>query len=159
MDKNKFRYCILLLIDDDNQSKIFISKENKYYIRGDDKSIHVKILNEFKDIRKSYGINVIDTTDDYYKINEPNIIKHCTILLIDEEDHSKIFLSEKTHTIFVIILMIIMMLMVMIILMMIMVIIIISMMIMIMIIIIMILIIMVMMFMIMVMVVMMVMMN
>ena len=30
MDENKFRYCTLLLIDDDNHSKIFISEENKY---------------------------------------------------------------------------------------------------------------------------------
>ena len=95
MDENKFRYCTLLLIDDDNHSKIFISEENKYQIKNNNKSIHVKILNEFKDIRKSYGINVIDTTDNYYKINEPDIIKHCTFLLIDEDDRSKMFLSEK----------------------------------------------------------------
>ena len=25
----------------------------------------------------------------------PGIIKHCTILLIDDDDHSKIFISEK----------------------------------------------------------------
>ena len=30
MDENKFRYCTLLLTDDDNHSKIFISEENKY---------------------------------------------------------------------------------------------------------------------------------
>ena len=46
---------------DDNHSKIFISEENKSCVRGDNKSIHIKILNEFKDIRKSYGINVINT--------------------------------------------------------------------------------------------------
>ena len=51
MDKNKFRYCILLLIDNDNHSKIFIFEENKYYTRVDNKSIHVKILNNFKDVR------------------------------------------------------------------------------------------------------------
>ena len=68
MEENKFRYCKLLLIDNDNHSKIFISKENKYYIRGDNKPIHIKILNEFEDIRKSYGINVIDITDNYYKL-------------------------------------------------------------------------------------------
>ena len=95
MEKNKFRYWKLLLIDNDSNSKIFISEENKYCVRGDNKSIHVKILNEFKDIRKSYGINVIDITDNYYKINKPSIIKHCTILLIDDYDHSKIFTSEK----------------------------------------------------------------
>ena len=65
MEENKFRYCKLLLIDNDNDTKLFISKENKYYIKGDNKWIHVKILNEFKDIRKSHGINVIDITDNY----------------------------------------------------------------------------------------------
>ena len=102
MYKNKFRYCTLLLIDENNHSRIFISEENRYYIRRDNKSIHAQILNEFKDIRKSYGINVnyykiddttdnyykIDnTTDNYYEINGFYIIKHCTILLIDKDDH------------------------------------------------------------------------
>ena len=71
MDENKFRffkYCTLLLIDDDNHSKLFISEKDKYYIRGDNKSMHVKILNKFKDIRKSYQINVKDVTDNYYKL-------------------------------------------------------------------------------------------
>ena len=95
MEENKFRYCKLLLIDDDNNSKIFISEKNKYYVKNNNKSIHIKILNEFKDIRKSYGINVINTTDNYYKINEPSIIKHCTILLIYDYNHGKIFISEK----------------------------------------------------------------
>ena len=95
MDKNNFRYCTLLLISDDNCSKIYISEGNKYYIKNNNKSMHIKILNEFKDIRKSYGINVIDITDNYYEINEPDIIKHCTILLIDEDDHWNIFLSKK----------------------------------------------------------------
>ena len=94
MDKNKFRYCTLLLIDDYNHSKIFISKKDKYYI-SDNKSIHIKILNEFEDIRKSYEINVKDITDKYYKIGVPRITKHCTILLIDDDNHSKIFISEK----------------------------------------------------------------
>ena len=39
MDENKFRYCTLLLIDDDNHSKISISEKDKYCIRGDNKSI------------------------------------------------------------------------------------------------------------------------
>ena len=98
MEENKFRYCKLLLIDDDNNSKIFISKKNKCYIKNNNKStIHIKILNKFKDIRKSYGINVIDTNNNnyYYKTDEPNTIKSCTILLIDDYDHSKIFISEK----------------------------------------------------------------
>ena len=103
MDKNKFRYFTLLFINDNNHSKIFASERNKYYIRGDNKSIHVKILNEFKDIRKSFGINVIDTgdnyykiddtTDNYYKTDKPRIKKHCTILLIDDDDYSKISIS------------------------------------------------------------------
>ena len=94
------------MISDNNHSKIFASKKNKYCIRGDNKSRHVKILNEFKDIRKSYGINVIDTadnyyykiddtTDNYYKTDKLCIKKHCTISLIDDDDHSKIFISEK----------------------------------------------------------------
>ena len=83
------------MIDNDNHSKIFASEENRYYIKGNNKVIHIKLLNEFKDIRKFYGINVNDTTDNYYKINESNIIKHYTILLIDKDDHSKMFLSEK----------------------------------------------------------------
>ena len=83
------------MIDNDNHSKIFASEENRYYIKGNNKVIHIKLLNEFKDIGKSYGINVNDTTDNYYKINESNIIKHYTILLIDKDDHSKMFLSEK----------------------------------------------------------------
>ena len=44
MDRNKFRYCTLLFIDDDNHSKIFISEKDKYYVRGDNKLIHVNIL-------------------------------------------------------------------------------------------------------------------
>ena len=86
MDKNKFRYCTLLLINDQNHSKIFISKKNKYYIRDDNELIRIKILNEFKDIRKSYKTNVKDITDDYYKTDEPHIIRHCTILLIDDDN-------------------------------------------------------------------------
>ena len=97
MDKNKIRYCTLLLINDYNHSKIFSSEKNKYYIRDDNKSILIKILNEFEDIRKfCYKINVIDITDNYHKIDkEPRNIKHCTILLIDDDNHSKIFISEK----------------------------------------------------------------
>ena len=93
------------MIDEYNHSRVFISEKNRYYIRHNDKSIHVQILSEFKDIRKSYGINVTettdnyykidDTTDKYYKIDEHYIKKDCTILLIDENDHSKMFLSEK----------------------------------------------------------------
>ena len=96
MDENKFRffkYCILLLIDDDDHSKISICKKDRYYIRGHNKSIHVRSLNKFKDIRKSYEINVI--TDNYYKIDKPCIIKYCTILLINDDNHSKIFIYGK----------------------------------------------------------------
>ena len=65
MDKNEIRYCTFLLIDNDNHSKIFISKENRYYIKNNNKSIHIKIFNKLKDIRKSYGINVNHITDNY----------------------------------------------------------------------------------------------
>ena len=96
MDKNKFRYCTLLLIDEYNHSRIFISEKNRYYIRRDNKLIHLQILNEFKDIRKSYNkIDVIDTNNNYYKIDKSRIIKSFTILLIDDDDRSKIFISEK----------------------------------------------------------------
>ena len=95
MDRNKFRYCTLLLIDDDHHSKIFISEKDKYYIRGDNKSIHVNILNEFKDIRNSYEINVKDVSDNYYNIVKPNIKKYCTILLIDDIHTGRIYISEK----------------------------------------------------------------
>ena len=95
MNKNKIRYCTLLLINDYNHSKIFISEKNKYYIRGDNESIHVKILNEFEDIRISCKINVNDITDNYCKIDEPHIVRHCTILLIDDDNHSKIFISKN----------------------------------------------------------------
>ena len=83
------------MIKDDNHSKIFVSEKNKCYIRGDNKSMHVKILNEFKDFRKSYEINLIDTKNNYYKTDELSIKKHCTILLIDDDDHSRIFISNK----------------------------------------------------------------
>ena len=98
MDKNKFKYCTLLLINDYNHSKIFISPKNKYYIRDDNKSIHVKNLNKFKDIRKFNEINVSveDITDNYYKTNKSCIIRHCTVLSIDDNNHSRIFISEKT---------------------------------------------------------------
>ena len=62
-------------------------------IKNNNKSIHVKILNEFKDIGKSDGINVMDRTDNYQKINEPSIIKRCTIFLIDDYNYRKTFIS------------------------------------------------------------------
>ena len=69
MDKNKIRYCTFLWMNDYDHSKIFISEKNKYYIRDDNESIRVKILNKFEDIRKSYKINVINisniSNDDY----------------------------------------------------------------------------------------------
>ena len=100
MDENKFRfskYCTLLLIDDDdNHSKIFISEKNEYYTEyGDNRSIYINILNSFKDLRKSYEINVIDLTDNYYKIDISNIKKYCTILLIDDIHTGRIFIFEK----------------------------------------------------------------
>ena len=95
MEENKFRYCKILLIDNDSNSKIFISEKNKYYVRNYNKSIHIKILNKFRDIKKSYKINVNDTSDNYYKADIDCIKKHWTILLIDDYDHSKIFVSKK----------------------------------------------------------------
>ena len=59
------------MIDDDNHGKIFVSEKNKYYIKyGYNRSINVNILNEFKDTKKSYKINVIDLTDNYYNIDK-----------------------------------------------------------------------------------------
>ena len=85
-----------LLIDGDNHCKIFISEKSKYCIKNDNESMDIEIWNEFKDIRKSYKINVKDMSDKYYNIDyEPNNIKHCTVLLIDDDDDSKIFISEK----------------------------------------------------------------
>ena len=94
MDKNGLRYCTLLLIYNGNHSKILISKKSMYYIKNN-KSIRIKIFNKFKDIKKSYRINVNDITDNYYKIDSSSIVKSCTILLIDDDDHCKIFISEK----------------------------------------------------------------
>ena len=95
MEENKFRYCKSLLIDNDSNSKISISEKNKYHIRNYNKSIHLKILNKFRDIKKSYRINVNDTTDNYDKTDKLCIKKHCTILLIDDYDHSKLFISKN----------------------------------------------------------------
>ena len=77
--------------------KIFISEKNKYYIRDDNTPVHVKLLNRFKNIRKFYetNVNAKDITDNYYKIDRSCIIRHCTILLVDDDNHSKIFISEK----------------------------------------------------------------
>ena len=58
--------------------------------------MHLQILSKFKDIRKSYNkIDVIDTNNNYYKIDKSRIIKNWTILLIDDDDRSRIFISEK----------------------------------------------------------------
>ena len=53
------------------------------------------ILNRFKDIKKSFEINVIDLTDNYYNIDKSDFKIYCTILLIDDINTSKIFISEK----------------------------------------------------------------
>ena len=51
--------------------KYLFPKKNKSYIKyGDNRSIYVNILNEFKDIKKSYKINVIDLTNNYYNIDK-----------------------------------------------------------------------------------------
>ena len=76
--------------------KYLCLKKNKYYIEyDDDKLVQTKFLNKFKDIRKFYNINVINITDNYYKYDKPNTKKYCTLLLIDDYDHGKIFISEK----------------------------------------------------------------
>ena len=87
MGENKIsRYCTILLIDNGNHSKIFVSEKNNYYCEyGDNRSIHVNILNEFKDIKKSHEINVIDLSDNHYDIYKSDIKKHCIILLIPVE--------------------------------------------------------------------------
>ena len=97
MDRRRIKYFKLLLIDDDNNSKIFVSELNKYYIRGCNKSIHVKILNKFEDINSyiSHKISVIDMTSGYYENYKYFALKHCTILLTDDNNHSKIFISKK----------------------------------------------------------------
>ena len=96
MDENKIsRYCTMLLIDDNNHSKIFVSKKKKYYCEyGNNRSIQVNILNEFKDIKKSHEI-VIDLSDNHYDIYKSDIKKYCTILLIDDINTSRTFISEK----------------------------------------------------------------
>ena len=50
----------------------------------------------FKDIKKSYKINVIDLTNNYYNIDKSDIKKYCTILLKDDINTSRIFISEKS---------------------------------------------------------------
>ena len=80
--------------------KYLFLKKNKYYIDySDNRSIYVNILNSFKDIRKSYEINVKDITDNYYKIDISGIKKYCTILLIDDMHTGRIYISEKICTI------------------------------------------------------------
>ena len=54
------------------------------------------ILNRFKDIKKSYEINVTDLTDNYYNIDKSDIKKYCTILLIDDIKTIRIFISGKS---------------------------------------------------------------
>ena len=96
MKINVVDICAILLIDDDNHSKIFVPETNKYYIKyGDNRSIYANILNEFKDIKTSYKINVIDLSDNYYNIDKSDTKKYCTILLIDDVITSRIFISEK----------------------------------------------------------------
>ena len=43
-----------------------------------------------------YKIDDITNNNYYYKNDKFCITKYCTILLIDEDDHSKIFISEKS---------------------------------------------------------------
>ena len=114
MDKKQIKYCTLLLINDHNHSKIYISEENKYYIRSDG-SIRIKIFNEFEDIRKSYRksyrkINIIHESDKYYcKSDGYDDIKDCTILLIDDGNHIiYLFLKKMCIILNILIIMIVM---------------------------------------------------
>ena len=66
----------------------------KYREYGNNRSININILNEFKDIKKSHEINVIDLSDNHYDIYKSDI-KNCIILLIDDINTSRIFVSEK----------------------------------------------------------------
>ena len=68
----------------------------KYYCEyGNNRSIQVNILNEFKDIKKSHEINVKDLSDNHYDIYKSDMKKYCTILLIDDINTSRILISEE----------------------------------------------------------------
>ena len=76
--------------------KYLFLKKNEFHIEyGDNRSIYVNILHTFKDIRKSYEIDVEDITDNYYKYDIPGIKKYCTILLIDDMHTGRMYISEK----------------------------------------------------------------
>ena len=90
IDKSDIKkYCTILLIDDINSSRIFISEKNMYNIRYDDddcdESVYYKILNYFDCIEKSNRKNSVNL------INNDNYKLEITLLV----DDSKIFICEK----------------------------------------------------------------
>ena len=87
IDKSDIKkYCTIVLIDDINTSRIFISEKNMYYIRYDDddcdESVYYKILNYFDRNDRSDIVNLINN----------NGYKHDITLLVD---NSKIFICEN----------------------------------------------------------------
>ena len=82
------KYCTILLIDDINTSRIFISEENMYYIRFDDddcdETVYYKILGDIDRIESGRNniVNLIDSDNR----------KHHIALLVD---NSKIFMCES----------------------------------------------------------------
>ena len=98
LNRKQPKNYMLLLIDDVNNSVIYASDINKYYITHN-QSIYIRSLDKFRYINKSNKINAIDTSDNYYNVMDTSdnyfAIKSCTILLIDDNDHSKIFISKK----------------------------------------------------------------
>ena len=84
--------------------KIFVSEKSKCYIKySDNRSICLNFLYESKDIKNAYKINVIDLTDycyKYYNNYQSDIKKYCTILLIDDINTSRIFISEKKYVLY-----------------------------------------------------------
>ena len=82
------KYCTILLIDDINTSRIFISEKNMYYIRYDnddcDETVYYKILVDIDHIESDRNdiANLIDSDNR----------KHDMTLLVD---NSKIFICES----------------------------------------------------------------
>ena len=88
IDKSDIKkYCTILLIDDINTSRIFISEKSMYYIRYDDddcdETVYYKILSDLNRIESDRNdiVNLINI-DGY---------KHGITLLVDD---SKIFICE-----------------------------------------------------------------
>ena len=82
------KYCTILLIDDINTSRIFISEKNMYYIRYDDddcdETVCYKILGNIDHIET-------DRNDIVNLIDSDNRKDDITLLV----DNSKIFICER----------------------------------------------------------------